>query len=255
MFVIKILFFHLKKELKTNQKIYFITYGNKKFEKSRNRIVKEAYKTKLFTKCKYFSENIVDDDEIQISLKNKNFSKVFNSKRGGGYWIWKPYIIYKMLKKINENDIIVYSDAGCTIPNNKYVKDKLKEYLDIINKSKKGLIAFKNPHKESEWTKGDIFKHFKCLDNKDMYDSNQFTANRIILKKNNNSVRIIKSWWDVAKTHPLLFNDSISKVPNFNDFIENRHDQSIFSIICKMSDVEIINDWKAIPIKASRIRK
>ena len=66
---------------------------------------------------------------------------------------------------------------------------------------------------------------------------------------------LIKLWWDTAKNYPNLFDDSKSITPNFNNFIENRHDQSIFSLICKIKGVEEEFDWKSIPIKATRIRK
>ena len=242
------------KENKQNR--YFITYGNQKFKDSRERVVKEAYKTKLFSKCNFFTENISNNNEIKELLKNKDFSKVFNSKRGGGYWIWKPYIIYSMLKKVNINDIIVYCDAGSTIPNNNYTKNRLKFYFNIVNKSKKGLIAFNNPHKESTWTKGDIFKHFNVENKKEIYNSKQFSGGCIhVVKKCKNSMNIYNKWWNTAKNFPLLFCDEPSKYQNFPNFRENRHDASVWSIICKISDVEIINNWKSIPFKPTRIRK
>ena len=36
---------------------------------------------------------------------------------------------------------------------------------------------------------------------------------------------------------------------NFNNFTENRHDQPVFSLICKTNGVEEEFDWKSIPIK------
>ena len=117
-------------------------------------------------------------------LKNPNFKKVFTAKRGGGYWMWKPYIIYKNLQLLNDNDILIYSDSGSTIPNNKYTIDKLNEYINILKNSNKGILAFRNPNVESKWTKGDVFKHFNCLDNEDIYNTRQFSGGLgIIIKK------------------------------------------------------------------------
>ena len=62
--------------------------------------------------------------------------------RGGGYWIWKPYIISKMLEQINENDILVYIDAGCHINITKESKQRFNEYINMINNSKCGLLRF-----------------------------------------------------------------------------------------------------------------
>ena len=45
---------------------------------------------------------------------------------------------------------MVYSDSGSTIPNNKYIIDKLNEYVNIIKNSDKGVLAFQNPNIESK---------------------------------------------------------------------------------------------------------
>ena len=63
------------------------------------------------------------------------------------------------------------------------VENKLPD-INIVKNSDKGVLAFRNPHIESKWTKGDVFKHFNCLDNENIYNTRQFTANRIIIKKN-----------------------------------------------------------------------
>ena len=233
----------------------FLNYGDKKFILSRKRISLEAQNLNYFDKIITETEDLKNDLEIIDCLKNPNFKKVFTAKRGGGYWIWKPYIIYKNLQLLNDNDILVYSDSGSTIPNNKYTIDKLNEYINIVKNSDKGVLAFRNPHIESKWTKGDVFKHFNCLDNKNIYNTRQFTANRIIIKKNVHSMALFKIWWETAKNYSHFFDDSTSITKNFNNFTENRHDQSVFSLICKTNGVEEEFDWKSIPIKTTRIRK
>ena len=233
----------------------FLNYGDKKFILSRKRISLEAQNLNYFDKIITETEDLKNDLEIIDCLKNPNFKKVFTAKRGGGYWIWKPYIIYKNLQLLNDNDILVYSDSGSTIPNNKYTIDKLNEYINIVKNSDKGVLAFRNPHIESKWTKGDVFKHFNCLDNKNIYNTRQFTANRIIIKKNVHSMALFKIWWETAKNYSHFFDDSTSITKNFNNFTENRHDQSVFSLICKTNGVEEEFDWKSIPIKLTRIKK
>jgi hypothetical protein len=230
-----------------------LNYGDQKYKLARKRISLEAQKLNFFDKIITETENIKDDLEIIDCLKNPNFKKVFNAKRGGGYWIWKPYIIYKNLQLLNDNDILVYSDSGCTIPNNKYTINKLNEYINIVKNSDKGVLGFCNQHKESKWTKGDVFEHFNCLDNKDIYNTRQFSGGRLhIIRKCEYSLKIYKLWWNTAKNYPHLFDDSKSNTPNFKIFRENRHDQSVFSIICKTNGVEADLDWKSIPIKVTR---
>ena len=45
--------------------------------------------------------------------------------------IWN-LILFINLQLLNDNDILVYSDSGSPIPNNKYTIDKLNEYINIV---------------------------------------------------------------------------------------------------------------------------
>lgn len=234
----------------------FLNYGDKNFKLSRKRLRKEASDLNFFDKIITETEKIKDDPELIECLNNPNFKKVFTSKRGGGYWLWKPYIIYKNLRLLKDNDILIYSDSGSTIPNNKKTKRILNKYINIVKNSEKGVLAFRNPHIESKWTKGDIFKHFDCLNNKKIYNTRQFSAGRLhVIRKCEYSLNIYKLWWDTAKNYPNLFDDSKSITDNFPNFIENRHDASCWSLICKTVGVEEHLNWRSIPVKATRIRK
>ena len=38
-----------------------------------------------------------------------------HNQRGAGYWIWKPYIIWKTLQDVEDGDIVCYIDSACLI--------------------------------------------------------------------------------------------------------------------------------------------
>jgi hypothetical protein len=54
-------------------------------------------------------------------------------------------------------------------------------------------------------------------------------------------------WLDVFETRFDLIDDSPSKIKNFSEFVENRHDQSVFSILCKINGIVSLSayefDW------------
>lgn len=234
----------------------FLNYGDENFILSRKRISLEAQNLNYFDKIITETEDIKNDPEIIECLNNSNFEKVFNAKRGGGYWTWKPYVIYKNLKLLNENDILIYSDSGLSIPNKKYTIDKFDEYVDVVKNSETGVLAFRNIHTESKWTKGDVFKHFNCLDKEDVYNTRQFSGGLLhVIRKCEHSLKIYKLWWDTAKNYPHLFDDSKSITPNFNNFKEHRHDASCWSLICKTNAVEEELNWDSVPIGKIRTRK
>ena len=57
---------------------------------------------------------------------------ILERKRGAGYWLWKPYIIYHELYLASEGDIIIYSDAAVDFIANISHLIKLTEKQDII---------------------------------------------------------------------------------------------------------------------------
>ena len=156
----------------------------------------------------------------------------------GGYWIWKPYIIHKHLSNLNEGDILVYSDAGCEITNDIHTVNSFNDIFHKIQNTDTNMIVNKLPdeYTERDWTKGDVLDYYNVYDNNDIINSAQFEGGRIILIKNKKTMDIINQWWNTAKDRPDLFDDSSSMIPNKSGFIENRHDQSNISLLCKLND-------------------
>ena len=154
---------------------------------------------------------------------------------------------------MKDNDILLYTDTGSTIPNEPYTVDKLREYIDSVNQSDKGVLVFKNPHIENAWTNGNVFRHFGVFDDPSVYNTRQFSGGRLhVIKKCDHSIKLYKLWWKTAVENPFLFSDHPSP-NNFPGFIENRHDQSVFSILCKVHGVEEEYDWDSIPVKATKL--
>lgn len=92
------------------QQNIFITFGNPTYHNSVKRICKEAENLDFFTKIYGFTEVDLKQDEY---FWNNHGNFIENNNRGYGYWLWKSYLIQKELNRINENDILIYCDAGC----------------------------------------------------------------------------------------------------------------------------------------------
>ena len=245
--------------IERKQKIHFITYGDDKFKNSLNRIKKEALETRWFDTITSLTPDVLDED-----FKNK-FSNILQMKRGGGFWIWKPYIIKKILNIINDNDILVYADSGCTI--NIKGSRRFFDYINMLNSNDSGIISFQSDSwLEKQYTTNEIFNYFN-INNQEIKDSGQIIATSIILKKNENSLKIINQAIDTLYKNPLLYTDYYNNYEQNDEFIDNRHDQSILSILRKINKSIILKDETNIfvslnppkfsdlfPILATRIR-
>jgi hypothetical protein len=75
-----------------------------------------------------FNKEILDNNP-NFSNRNKN---ILERKRGAGYWLWKPYIIFQELYLARDGDVIVYSDALVNFVANVSYLTKLTEKQDII---------------------------------------------------------------------------------------------------------------------------
>lgn len=58
--------------------------------------------------CLSLNKTIFDDD-LPFIQKNK---KLLSRARGAGYWLWKPYMLFRELYLARDGDVIVYSDAA-----------------------------------------------------------------------------------------------------------------------------------------------
>lgn len=237
------------------QKI-FITFGNPTYHNSVKRICKEAENLDFFTKIYGFTEVDLKQDEY---FWNNHGNFIENNCRGYGYWLWKSYLIQKEINRINENDILIYCDAGCEINNSG--KKRLFEYMDMLNNNKEnyGIISFQMDHKEIFYTKKKIFEYFSINDI-DSCDYFQHVGGILIIKKNNHSINIINNWYNTCCIYDLI-NDNIKNENAY--FIDNRHDQSILSILVnkygsiKIKDETYFQPWsigKEYPFLAKRIK-
>jgi len=241
--------------MKKDKKIILLSFATEDLKKTINRLKIQAKESGYYDEI-----NILSPKNINRNKKDKIDKLIsLGKKRGYAYWYWKPLLILQTLENISSGDIIHYLDAGFHI--NKNRAKKFNEYVDLISNTEKWLLAFQYkaihadkmqgivfPKREEHmYTKGDIFDYFKCLDNKEVTHTPQFSAGSFFLKKDNKSYSFLKQWIEVFEKRFDLIDDTISKIPNFETFIENRHDQSIFSILCKKNYVEVLSayefDW------------
>lgn len=146
----------------------------------------------------------------------------------------------KKLNEINDNDILVYLDAGCSI--NAKGKQRFYEYIDLLNNNDQDSISFQMEWNiEKYWTTQQIFDYFNIDTDSQIANTGQLVGGIRIMKKNDNFIKQINMELETLYNNPLLFTDYYNNNQQ-NYFIENRHDQSVFSIISKMNKSILLNN-------------
>lgn len=246
-------FLYILKHLVNIYMKYFLSFGNERFTNSRKRIKLEAEQTKLFDEIIIETETVCQEETFE-KICNKIDPKWGNGR--GFYWyMWKPYIINKTLAKLNDGDILFYNDSGMQIfPERQDVINKFKNLFQLVEdteKCKTGICTFitTGPPKERYeymYNIGALFKHFKVENNELITHTQQIQAGVIIIKKCNESQKIIKEWLDTASNHTELFvgdmrvlprNKEDKEMPGFRD---HRHDQAVWSVLCKLNNVNVL---------------
>lgn len=239
-------------------KIHFITFANSDSNFSQERIIFEANNMDIFNDVTFYTEKDFDKEFIE-----KYGSHFRDYKRGYGYWSWKPYIIQQKLNKLQDGDVVVYADSGCMFQRKN--RKTLEKWIDIAVNSNSGILSpCYGPYIEHDWTRGDLHEYIEKTYNKDNVDifdkAIQCGAGILIVCKNDKSVEFIDNWLDVMTNHFHLCTDEKSLTPNHPNFKENRHDQSVFSMLSKIYGIETIETHKGIldkensPIIATRCK-
>jgi len=237
-------------------KVVFLTFGggNLKYYNAVDRLVKEI-KT-LYNFDKIISYTDMDLEKTEYYKKHKEFIK--SNKRGFGYWIWKSYYIYEELYKLDEGDILLYLDCGFEI--NKEGIDRFLWYIEETKKNDNLFFYLEDKHIEKKWTKKDTIKYVlgEKYDEKKLNEP-QVISGAFFLKKKDKNIKLIKEWFETCQNYNLI-NDEKSKEENYPEFIENRHDQSVLSLLVSKYELNKIFDetWpetmkdKNSPLRAMR---
>lgn len=225
---------HFFNKVPIHQHIWFISFGTQNYDAAKYRLFSQAQNIPTFTDIAIYNETSLKQHEL-FWQTHSNF--IESSPRGYGYWLWKPFVILETLKQCNENDIVIYADAGCVL--NPEGEARLQEYIHMVASHRSGILAFQllNNFTESQFTKSDTIKEL-CAD--EFLYTRQIAATVIIIRKCEESLNLIHNWYDYASQYNLI--DDTKHIPSHSDFRDHRHDQSIFSLLCKKMDVAVLQD-------------
>ncbi len=214
-------------------KTVFLTFGNDKYREAMTRIEREAGESGFFDVI-----NVCSEKDFDPGYWLRYGEWIESNPRGYGYWIWKSYFIKTYLDKLEEGDFLIYLDSGCEI--NKQGRKRFKEYLDLARDSTLGMVCFTTISREGAYDKGDVLDALELRDNLEILDSAQIMGTIIVICKNARIVSLVNNWYEIIHENLHLIDDSLSVSSNPKGFVENRHDQSVLSLLVKKTGGAIV---------------
>lgn len=216
-----------------------ISYGDIRFKESLKRIRKQAAKSRLFDEIIIYS-----DKDLPNYIKS---SPLMAFSRGGGYWVWKPYIIYHTLNNnCKEGDVVYYIDSGCTLNESSDEWENYQKHLESYNaiffqyRKDFKYLGWENACSKPENNSTEIFHWMKpsCVSYFDSYfhdggyqHFDKIWGGFMIIKKTKTIITMIEDWYRITLFNPELIIDPFGKeLTNLPEsFNLHRHDQAIIT--------------------------
>lgn len=240
----------------TNPQTVLLSYANAAFDRALTALTAEAGAFPFTAVCA-----VREADLAATEFWQAHGDFVRTHPRGGGYWLWKPFLVQRLLASLADGDVLVYADAGCALDAAKL--PRFAEYVAAVTAHPSGVLAFEMPHPQRVWTKAAVVAEMRGPVD---LDAGQVAATSFMLRVSPETRRLIAEWYGLCADYRLL-DDSPSRtadgaaLPEDPAFREHRHDQAIWSLLVRQSAPLLIPDemWppgapETGPIVAARRR-
>ena len=173
--------------------VYLVSYadGDEIYYQNQNFLVHSAINKGIDHFINY-RRNMLESDFL------KEHASIINEKTGGGYWLWKPWIILNTLKYAPPNAVVIYADSGyCFCGELDHVFELAKQHDVVIGESGPNDSTFGNITKAKILEKNGIdvskAKQLKML-----------WAGFIVVKNTPSGVEFIQKWFNLCANKEFL---------------------------------------------------
>lgn len=170
----------------------------------------------------------------------------FAVPHGGGYWLWKPYLILRRLQEMRDGDLLFYVDSGA------YFIDDPRPVLDLAASCGSPVLALGYGWRERDYTKRRALRYVG-LDRPEILDTPQVVSSYMIFRAGAGSRAFAAEWLRLCEQPELLHDKPYDGDDAHPGFLAHRHDQSLFSLLVKRDRIPALPDPSIFdPLSGSR---
>lgn len=158
---------------------------------------------------------------------------VRSSQRGFAFWSWKPFIIQHELQGMQDGDILIYSDIGRPwVRMFSHSFSGIQVWLEELAQDVMPGIYIPDTGTMANWTKETTLRKMNAC-SRHIRESVPVQTSFSVWRKTRFSLELVKEWEEKAQDVSLIGDyDPEIDLPNNPAFIDHRHDQAVFSILC-----------------------
>ena len=175
--------------------------------------------------------------------------QVWQGKKGAGFMCWKAWIVKDYLSRLQDGNLLIYMDAGCTTNLDKpRGRRKLMEYLALVNNPANcGMLRYELPHLVENKYTNRYFWDYMCARYPGLAESNHYNTPQLIttvffIRKCQWVVELFDEAVAITLDNPELLSEIHTQPGEIH-----RHDQSLLSVLYKVRGGDLILPDKTYP--------
>lgn len=172
-----------------------------------------------------------DKDWLHGTSYYEKFKSILDEKRGAGYWAWKPYIMYYAMENLAQGDSVMYLDSTTKLLDNPLTFANELAGADVQT------FAMRSAFEQKQYCKRDCFVLMNC-DTEQYWGMNQLWAGMVYMHKSKDNMNLLLEWMQCCGDRRIVTDDeNVMGLPNFEGFIEHRHDQAILTLLFEQHNI------------------
>jgi hypothetical protein len=164
---------------------------------------------------------LYDERDFEEDFKKRN-TETLSLSRGGGYWLWKPYVILLAAQRCLEKDFLLYLDSGA-LP-----RCAPREYKSLANDDRIHVWCEEDA-KIQMWTDPEVIAVFG--ENSEYANNPVVWAGAIFARNTKLLEKFAQYWLQICEEPKMLRPETLIGYSKKSEFVWHRHDQSILSLI------------------------
>lgn len=207
-----------------------VSYATDNFSQAARIIQKSAHRFGIS------ESRVYSPDDNVIRVLSSTHASIMTQRRGAGYWLWKPYLIGDILDNVPDGTVVIYTDVAMT-----FIADPAP-LIRLVDCNPIALFHLVPNHRMSTWTKRDCFVQLDA-DFDRYWSLPQLTAAFQVYRAGAESRAFVKALQS-ASSGEVQLTDIPNQLglPNFSDFKDHRHDQSILTILAAKHGIKTYPD-------------